>query len=129
MTPEQLQQIKHFYAAGVYRDADVISQLITDLEYQTAANEQADRIIIGLRAASERLTVENEQLKFVYLEDAKISGALVRDNARLTAELDELRSGLDGLLEKLRDDEVPRRWYEAAEVVRVAGPSVWPGEG
>lgn len=43
-------------------------------------------------------------------------------NERLTAELDALRAGLDDLLEKLRDDE-------AAEVVRVTGRSLWPGEG
>lgn len=56
-------------------------------------NEQADRIIAGLRVANERLT----------------------------AELDQFRTGPDDLLEKLRDDE-------AAEVVRVTGRSEWPGE-
>lgn len=94
MTPEQLQRIKHFYAVGAYRDAGVISQLVTELEYQTAANEQADRIIAGLRVANERLA----------------------------AELDQLRAGLDDLLEKLRQDE-------AEEVVRGTGRSMWPGEG
>lgn len=43
------------------------------------------------------------------------------ENERLTAELDQLRAGLDGLLEKLRDDQ-------AAEVVRVTGTTQWPGE-
>lgn len=55
MTPEELQQIKQDWHAGFYKNADVISQLIAEVEYQMAANEQADRVIAGLRAENERL--------------------------------------------------------------------------
>lgn len=44
-----------------------------------------------------RLQAENERLTFVYLADAKISGALVADNERLRAELAERERQIEAL--------------------------------
>lgn len=75
MTPERFEEIKRISTGlgNIGLLAGIIAELIAEVT---------------------RLQLENEQLKFCYLEDAKTGGALAREIERLQAQNAELDKAL-----------------------------------